>query len=1134
MCGIVGFQGEYDERLVAQMTRAVAHRGPDGAAEVVRRLDGQPPTGLGHRRLAIIDLSDAGLQPMTLRCGHSAPGDLTLIFNGEIYNFRELRADLESRGHHFFSHTDSEVLLHLYEEYGVGMLNRLNGMFAFAIHDARPHGRPDDMDRGALFLARDQMGVKPLYVAETPSGVVFGSEIKALVQAPDLDRSLDLEAVHQTLAYLWTPAPRTALRGVEKIEPGTAVIISRGRLRRRWSYYTPPYTGHTTDADPAHLAEELAHRVSEAVTRQLVADVPVGAFLSGGLDSSAVVAMMRRAWPDRPITAFTVALDADPHDGNPVDLPYARKAAAHLGVSLEEVRVPASSISRLGEMVWLLDEPQADPAPINALLIAEAARARGIPVLLSGAGGDDILGGYGRHWALSLERRWAWWPQSVRDAMQRSAQWAAGGQGYGQSIAFIRRLAKAFAYAGEGPDRRLVSHFLWSTDGLRRSLYTDDMAQATAAMDVRAPLLHTLARIPAERDRLQRMLMLETVHFLADHNLNYTDRAGMAVGVEVRVPLLDLDLVRFAATVPSSLKQAGRMGKPLFRTAMEPWLPRDVIYRGKTGFGAPLRRWLRHELRELVLDTLSPETLRRRGLFAPAAVARLIDRDRRGMVDGSYTIFALLSLELWSRAFLDRHDGPVPLPSSVIRLPSTGRPPSSAPLVPASSLENLKASVETLPEPVGRVLARVPFAARLGPQYVLTRRAIARAERPGLGNHDADRRWRRLCAIVAHAEAHSPFYRAFYRRHGFSAADLRSPHDWHAVPIVTRADLQTVSLDQRITRAGGIRLNTGGTSGDPLDFMVESRAFAREWAHMHAIWMARGYHWRDVKITLRGKHFDPSQPLRFNAVHNEFVANAGSPMAEVVAAVLALTERVELRWVHGYPSLVAEFAHTLLRWPARDVTRFRRRLRGVLLGSEYPTPVYRSTIEGALSTNVVTWYGHSEMAVLARETALDTYASLPTYGLAEAVPADEGAGHRLVCTALANTLHPFVRYDTGDRVDPVDESDGILRFRISDGRVGEFVTDRRGRRHSLTAIIFGRHHQAFAHLRHVQVRDLGQGRLTLVVTPRDPHIGAEAIRAAFDFSNLDFAITLEIVETPVRTAAGKIRLLLPEMSHASH
>lgn len=655
MCGIAGFQGAFDASLLQRMTDAVAHRGPDGEGVVVLRVEGQPPTGLGHRRLAIIDLSQAGAQPMTVQpdAGGGMRSGLTLVFNGEIYNYRELRTELLAQGHRFSTATDSEVLLHLYERDGLEMLSRLNGIFAFAIHDARAEGRPEGIARGALFLARDHLGVKPFYYAATGEGFLFASEIKALICHPGLSRDIDPVALHQMLAYLWTPSPRTMLAGVRKLEPGSALIVSEGRIQRHWTYYRIPYDGTTDPRSESAIAADLAEHVATAVRRQLVADVPVGAYLSGGLDSSAVVAMMRRALPDNPITCFSIGFAGEGDvEGNPADLPYARRVAKHLGVELQEIVMEPSAIGRLEEMVSLLDEPQADPAPINALLIAERARTMGIPVLLSGAGGDDLFSGYRRHWALAFERRWSWLPQAVRRGIQSTASKAASGRSPGQANIAVRRLSKMFAYAGESPERRMVSYFWWSTEQVRRALYTEQFAERVRNEDTAAPLLESLRQIPGERDPLQRMLFLETRHFLPDHNLNYTDRAGMAAGVEVRVPLLELDLVRFSTHVPARMKQKGRVGKSIFKRAMEPYLPRDVIYRPKSGFAAPLRRWVREELRPQVDDTLNPAALRRRGFFDPDAVRRLIELDRSGQLDASYTIFGLMCFELWCRRFV--------------------------------------------------------------------------------------------------------------------------------------------------------------------------------------------------------------------------------------------------------------------------------------------------------------------------------------------------------------------------------------------------------------------------------------------------------------------------------------------------
>jgi asparagine synthase (glutamine-hydrolysing) len=656
MCGIVGYQGSFGSALLRAMTDAVAHRGPDGEGGVILGEGGAVATALGHRRLSIIDLSNAGAQPMCAvpDAGGGMLAGLTLVFNGEIYNFRELRTELARDGHEFVSHSDTEVLLHLYERDGLAMMERLNGIFAFAIHDDRPSGQPADVERGSLVLARDPMGVKPLYFAETTQGFLFGSEIKALLEDPNLSRDIDPVALHNTLAYLWSPSPRTMLRAVRKLEPGSALIVTSGAIVRKWTFYQMPYDGVTSQQSEDTLAAELAGRLQVAVERQLVSDVPVGAFLSGGLDSSAIVAMMRKTLPDQEITAFTISFaEASDLEGNPEDLPYARRVAKHLDVCLEEIEVDPSAIDRLPELVALLDEPQADPAPINALMIAERARAMGIPVLLSGAGGDDLFTGYRRHWALGFERRWSWLPRAARAGIQ-SATTRAGSTRGAQSIPAVRRLAKMFAHAGDDSDRRLVSYFMWSTEEVRRALYTRDFAESVADVDTAAPLLASLARIPNEHDPIQRMLYLEVRHFLADHNLNYTDRAGMAVGVEVRVPLLDLELVRFATRVPTRYKQKGTIGKAIFKRAMEPYLPRDVIYRAKSGFGVPLRRWLRQELRLMVEDTLNESSLRRRGIFEPVAVRRLIELDAEGRLDGSYTIFALMCIELWFRHFIDR------------------------------------------------------------------------------------------------------------------------------------------------------------------------------------------------------------------------------------------------------------------------------------------------------------------------------------------------------------------------------------------------------------------------------------------------------------------------------------------------
>lgn len=436
----------------------------------------------------------------------------------------------------------------------------------------------------------------------------------------------------------------------------------------------------------------------------------------------------------------------------------------------------------------------------------------------------------------------------------------------------------------------------------------------------------------------------------------------------------------------------------------------------------------------------------------------------------------------------------------------------------------LKGMVELIPEPVGRPLSRVPFVFRLGRQYALSASAIAKAESL-LIDELAQRVLAQTQAVVRHAFEHVGFYRQHYQRHDFSPDDLQKFSDISRIPVVTKADLQSAPIAGRCANGKrGMRINTGGTSGQPLEFLLDRHAFAREWAHMHHIWRAHGYRQEHLKLTFRGKHFDGDEPLRYNAVHNEYVVNANSSMSGVVEAVARLPRGRVIRWLHGYPSLVAEFAHSMAALPAPDLAAFQARLYGVLLGSEYPAPSYREVIARRLSSNIVSWYGHSEMAILARETAQGVYTSYPTYGFAEAVPAADGKGHRLVCTSLHNRVHPFIRYDTGDLIDPVSQSGGALSFRIREGRVGDFVLDRQGRKLALTAIIFGRHHAAFSMIQHVQVCDHGAGRIALVVTPKGDSVDPATLLAGFDLADLDIDLELRLVGNPIRTPAGKIRL----------
>jgi len=636
MCGIAGYCGDFDSSLLNEMNMIQAHRGPDGHGIW---FESENHIGLAHSRLAIIDISSAGYQPMV-----DTSGRAVITYNGEIYNYKELRHGLESEGYQFESDSDTEVLLKMYHRYGSDLLAYLNGIFAFAVWD---------QEKKELFLARDGVGVKPLYYSAVNDSFLFASEIKALMVSQQIARRLNYHAIASHLTYLWSPHPNTVIDGVFKLEPGQAMIVRRGVIARKWVFYDLPYQTELRIISEEEAALETRRLVSQAVQRQMMSDVPVGAFLSGGLDSSAVVAFAREHSPRHRIQTFSIDLQGQGLAGEGLvnDLPYALKVAEHLDVDLKVVKVGAEIIQNLERMLYHLDEPQADPAPLNALFISRLAAEQGVKVLLSGAGGDDIFTGYRRHYALAQERYWSWLPLFLRKGLSGVSSLFPSNSPTG------RRVVKAFKYADFDRDKRIASYFFWLNRDFVFDVLSKKSRESLGGYDPALPLLQTLAAKPKSLHPLNKMLYLEGKHFLADHNLNYTDKAGMAEGVEIRVPLLDPDLIAFAASLPLSYKQKGRSGKYIFKKAMKGILPEEVIHRPKTGFAAPLRYWLQNELKEMVDDVLSPGSIRQRGIFDYEGISRLRKMDANGKVDAAYPIFSMVCMELWCRIFIDR---PVP------------------------------------------------------------------------------------------------------------------------------------------------------------------------------------------------------------------------------------------------------------------------------------------------------------------------------------------------------------------------------------------------------------------------------------------------------------------------------------------
>lgn len=635
MCGICGYVGTHLPGLLERMCDRMVHRGPDDGGVWY---DEPGRAGLGHRRLSIIDTSRAGHQPMS-----SLDGRYWLTYNGEIYDFQAHRAELTAKGYRFTSRTDSEVLLKMYAEYGPEMLTRLNGMFAFAIWDA---------EERTLFIARDHVGIKPFYYWEDSGELYFASEVKALLAVDRIPRRMNSEVLTTYLTLLWVPGEETMFEGIKKLEPGHCGIWKAGELRT-WRWFDLTYVPDGGVGEKTWV-ERVHDTFCRATARQMVSDVPVGAFLSGGLDSSAIMSCMRRSFPDREIHAYTMAFESSTlkREGITDDFPYALRVARHLGVRLEHSIVEPDAVSLLPKVVFHLDEPDADPTAILTYMVSRLARDDGARVLLSGTGGDEVFFGYNSHIAFRQYERMRWLPKEVLSpllGMAGSAGRVFGGA-QGRVSRRTRRFRRGLAVDGLGRHLAIVD---WSDPATRASLLSDDVRQLASDADA-AERLRPYYEEFSGQGILNRHSHVLMQTFLAAHNFLYNDKCGMAASVETRVPFLDVELIRLAAQIPESVKLKGGTTKAVLKKAMERYLPAKVIYRDKTGFTPPLREWVATRLDTWIRELLSPRQLRARGIFDPVAVEKILRANASNRADHGYIIYAILNLELWFRTFIDQ------------------------------------------------------------------------------------------------------------------------------------------------------------------------------------------------------------------------------------------------------------------------------------------------------------------------------------------------------------------------------------------------------------------------------------------------------------------------------------------------
>jgi asparagine synthase (glutamine-hydrolysing) len=629
MCGIIGVVSKNNQTFFKENLAKIAHRGPDDLG-----IFQDTYLSLGHRRLSIQDLSPNGHQPMLTQDER-----FVIIFNGEIYNHWDIRAKIKDK-YSFKSTSDTETILYGYIEYGENLFNMLNGIFAFAIYDKVTKD---------LIIVRDQFGVKPLYYYYQEGVFAFSSELKALKDLPDFDKTIDYAALVNYIHFLWCPEEKTPFCKVKKLLGGHFIKLNTANPDQFVikKYYDIPFSGTYSTKTEAELIDELDEKLLKAVQRQLLSDVPVGFFLSGGLDSSAIVAMAKKVLSkDKKLKCYTIDSGEIENEGFANDLHYAQLVAKHLEVDLEIVDGKVDILRDFDKMVYHLDEPQADAAPLHVLNICKKAREQGYIVLLGGTAGDDLFSGYRRHQALQYEKYFDYMPAFVRKGVKVVSD------KFNSKYSILRRAKKLLSNVDKNKLERMAGYFAWIDLEHNKALFKPAIQQIIKDYNPADILINALENIPNEKSSLNQMLYWDMKFFLTDHNLNYTDKLSMAVGVEVRVPFLDKELVEFSTTIPIALKLKGKTTKYLLKKVMERYLPHEVIYRPKSGFGAPVREWILNDLHPVIEQQLSKIALEKSNIFDYKKIQQLIDNNRKGKIDASYTILSLLSIQSWLKQFI--------------------------------------------------------------------------------------------------------------------------------------------------------------------------------------------------------------------------------------------------------------------------------------------------------------------------------------------------------------------------------------------------------------------------------------------------------------------------------------------------
>ncbi len=627
MCGIVGVVnngGHVSRDVLERMNRAIEHRGPDDDGFYVNE-----NVGLAMRRLSIIDLS-SGKQPI-----HNADRTKWIVFNGEIYNYQELRKDLEKDGHRFYTNSDTEAIVHLYDKYGADCLQFLRGMFAFAIWD--------DAEK-ELFIARDRVGKKPLLYSHQQNGdLIFGSEFRALLEHPDISREVDNEAIDAYLSYLCVPAPLTAFKQIRKLEPGHWLKWKAGQIETR-RYWLPDFSKKVKISEEEAI-EETTRILRESTRLRMISDVPLGAFLSGGVDSSTVVALMAQE-SSQPVKTFSIGFE----DEDFSELKYARRVAEHVGAEYNEFIVKPNAQEIIPTLVEHYGEPYADSSAIPTYYVSRETRKH-VTVALNGDGGDESFAGYDRYLAMKLAAAYRRVPGILRvPFIEFPASLLPTSE---KRRTFARDINRFIASAQGAPPQRYQGWLSAFNADSKAGVYTREFAESVNDKDALAFLGKWFARANGS-GIVNATLLTDQMMYLPDDLLVKVDIASMANSLEARSPFLDHHVIEFAASLPENIKIKGFKTKYLLKKLAAKLVPPEVIYRQKMGFSVPVGRWFRGEMRSLVRDVLLSETAAKRGIVRPEATERYVNEHLSGERDHTAQIWTLLMMELWFRRFIDR------------------------------------------------------------------------------------------------------------------------------------------------------------------------------------------------------------------------------------------------------------------------------------------------------------------------------------------------------------------------------------------------------------------------------------------------------------------------------------------------